>query len=110
MAQRTITTTSCDLGHKHETAADTTVAFGFEGTEYEIDLCGQDEKVFREDIGRFRDHARKAGTPRRGVKRRTARNRRRSEDIRAWAARRGIELPARGRIPNKVHRDYEASH
>jgi hypothetical protein len=43
-------------------------------------------------------------------KRRTAANRQRSADIRAWAKRNGIQVSDRGRIPAQVISKYDASH
>jgi len=50
--------------------ADETVRFGFDGTDYEIDLSAQNVRAFRTKLAPFIEHARKAS---RGPARRTAR-------------------------------------
>ena len=50
--------------------ADETVRFGFEGTDYEIDLSAKNARAFRKGLAPFIEHARKAG---RGPARRSAR-------------------------------------
>jgi len=50
--------------------ADETVRFGFDGTEYEIDLSAKNARAFRKKLTPFLKHARKAS---RGPARRTAR-------------------------------------
>ena len=88
--------------------ADETVLFGFDGTEYEIDLSAKNARAFRAKLGPFAEHARKAG---RGPARRTGRTsagRRRTGEVRAWAEAHGIAVSARGRIPATVLEQYQA--
>src|SRR6266568_754098 len=88
--------------------ADETVRFGFEGTDYEIDLSAKNARAFRKKLAPFIEHARKAG---RGPARRSARTsagRQRSGEVRAWAHDHGIAVSARGRIPASVLEQYRA--
>ena len=90
-------------------AADETVRFGFDGTDYEIDLSGKNVRAFRKQLAPFIEHARKVG---RGPARRAARTadgRQRSGAIRAWARQHGIAVSERGRIPASVVEQYQAA-
>ena len=89
--------------------ANETVRFAFDGAEYEIDLNNKNARAFRKQLAPFLDHARKAG---RGSRRRAARTgagRDRSGAIRAWAQTQGLAVSARGRIPARVVKQYEAA-
>ena len=89
--------------------ADETVRFGFDGTEYEIDLSAKNARALRKKLAPFIERARKAG---RGPARRTARTsagRQRSGEVRAWAKDHGIAVSARGRIPASVIEQYQAA-
>jgi len=89
--------------------ADETVRFGFDGTEYEIDLSEKNAQAFRTQLAPFVEHARKPG---RGPARRatrTAAGRQRSGEVRAWAKDHGITVSARGRIPASVMEQYQAA-
>jgi len=82
------------------------VRFGFESTEYEIDLSEKNARAFRAQLAPFVELARKPG---RGPARRasrTAAGRQRSAEVRVWAKDQGI---ARGRIPASVMEQYQAA-
>ena len=88
-----------------------TVRFGLDGSNYEIDLNEKNAARLRRQLTPFVEHARKAGIGR-GQRRRSARtaaNRGRSGDIRAWAKDRSIPVSHRGRIPASVLEQYEAA-
>ena len=88
--------------------ADQTVRFGFDGTDYEIDLSEENARAFRTQLAPFVEHARKPG---RGPARRAARTaagRQRSGEVRAWAKDHGIAVSA-GRIPASVIEQYQAA-
>jgi hypothetical protein len=97
--------------------ADETVRFGFEGTDYEMDLSAKNARAFRAKLAPFVEHARKAGRgparkAGRGPARRTSRTsagRQRSGEVRAWAKDHGIAVSARGRIPASVIEQYQAA-
>jgi hypothetical protein len=87
--------------------ADETVRFGFDGSDYEIDLSTKNAARFRRQLEPYLDHARKAG---RGQRRRSARtpsSRQHSGAVRAWAREQGITVSERGRIPASILDQYE---
>jgi nucleoid-associated protein Lsr2 len=89
--------------------ADETVRFGFDGTEYAIDLSEKNAQAFRAQLAPFVEHARNRG---RGPARRPTRTvagRQRSGEVRAWAKDQGILVSARGRIPATVIEQYQAA-
>ena len=89
--------------------AEQTVRFAFEGTDYEIDLNAKNAAAFHKQLAPYLEHARRAerAQPRRGG--RTAANRQRSGDIRAWAKQHGLAVSERGRIPADVLERYHAA-
>lgn len=89
--------------------ADETVRFGFEGANYEIDLCSKNARAFRKQLTPFIEHARRAGRELARRAARTAASRQRSSDIRAWAKDHGIAVSDRGRIPASVAEQYQAA-
>jgi hypothetical protein len=89
--------------------ADTTVRFGVDGAEYEIDLSTKNAAAFRRKLAPFIDHARRAGRGQRRRPGRTRSSRERSGDIRAWAKDQGIAVSGRGRIPASVVEQYHAA-
>lgn len=92
--------------------AASTIRFGWEGREYEIDLNDKHEQAFRKAVARYVENARRVSASRRrpakavqttadGVEWRKA--------VREWAAEHGMECPPRGRIPQAVVDAYNAS-
>ena len=86
-----------------------TVRFGFEGTDYEIDLNAKNAAAFGEQLAPYLQHGRRAGRASSRRARRTAASRRRSGDIRAWAKQQGLAVSERGRIPASVAEQYHAA-
>jgi hypothetical protein len=90
-----------------------TVSFGLDGALFDIDLSAKNAAALRKALARFVAVARKAPGPRRPV----ARTGKRggpdaavdAKAVRAWAAKRKIELSSRGRIPATVLEQYKAS-
>ena len=83
-------------------AADGTVRFGLDGTEYEIDLNAGHARELRDVLARYVDAARRVG----GSARKPARGSRRgpagglnTTEVREWARAQGIEVKDRGRVP-----------
>jgi hypothetical protein len=83
-------------------AAEGTVRFGLDGSEYEIDLNAGHAKALRDALASYVGAARRSG----GSARRPARGGRRSSasglnatEVREWAKSQGIEVKDRGRVP-----------
>ena len=87
--------------------ADETVPFGYNGTQYEIDLSSQNAQALRSTLGKYIEHARKASAASRQT--RGPRKRTDTSAVRAWAKERGMEINERGRIPASVMKEYEAA-
>jgi nucleoid-associated protein Lsr2 len=93
-------------------AAEGTVRFGLDGTDYEIDLSGEHNDELHKALERYIAHGRKVG----GAARRSARNggRRGSSStdttaVRTWAREQGIDIKERGRVPTDVAAKYQAA-
>jgi Lsr2 len=89
--------------------ADQTIRFGFDGTEYEIDLNTKNAATFSKQLAPYLEHARRAGRAQSRRPGRAAASRQRSGDIRAWAKEHGLAVSERGRIPASVVEQYEAA-
>lgn len=83
-----------------------TVSFGLDGREYEIDLTEKNAKALRKALEPYLGVARKTGGRRRGGRSTSGTD---PKAVRAWAASAGIDVPARGRIPNDVVEQYHAA-
>jgi nucleoid-associated protein Lsr2 len=86
-------------------AAEGTVRFGLDGTEYEIDLNAGHAQQLRDALAAYV----KAGRRVSGASRRAARSGRRGPagglntiEVREWAKAQGIEVKDRGRIPAEL--------
>ena len=86
-------------------AAEGTVHFGLDGTEYEIDLNAGHTQELRDALARYVGAARRVG----GAARRSARGARRGSanglnttEVREWAKAQGIEVKDRGRVPAEL--------
>lgn len=106
MAQKVTVLLEDDLDGSH---AAETVRFGLAGVEYEIDLSEQHANAFREQLSSYVVHARRAGRGKARPGNRSAANRERTADIRAWAREHGVGISERGRIPASVIEQYEAA-
>jgi len=92
-------------------AAEGTVRFALDGTDYEIDLSGKNSEELRSALRKYVDHARKVGG---NARRPGARGGRRSSTVdtgavRAWARKNGYEIKDRGRVPSEVVAKYQAA-
>jgi hypothetical protein len=85
-----------------------TVTFGLDGVEYEIDLGATNAENLRKEFEAYIAVGRRTG----GRRRRTTSTTTGSSEpgeaalIREWALGKGYELSARGRIPGKVVEEY----
>jgi hypothetical protein len=91
-------------------AADGTVRFGLDGTDYEIDLSGEHSEELRKALEKYIEHGRKVG----GAARRPSRGLRSDPGIdtakvREWAKGNGYDIKDRGRVPADVVAKYQAA-
>lgn len=89
--------------------ADETVAFGLDGTDYEIDLSGNNASKLRDALAPWVANARKT-SGRRGRRGARQSSGPRSSDIRAWAQDNGWQVSSRGRVPAEVRDAYAKAH
>lgn len=109
MAKKVVTTTEYtdDIdGSK----AEGTISFGFEGTNYEIDLSKSNSRAFEKAMALYIGHARKV----RGTRGRSTRAKASGKydlgAVRAWAAENGYSVAPRGRVAADVLEAYDAAH
>jgi hypothetical protein len=92
-------------------AAEGTVRFALDGTDYEIDLNSKHGDELRATLAKYIQHARKVG----GTTRRAgARGGRRTSAVdtvavRAWARENGYDIKDRGRVPADLVAKYQAA-
>lgn len=108
MAQRQIVTLEDDIQGGEATQ---TIRFGFNGSEYEIDLNDKNATKMHQALTFYVDHARRVGNGRRtsSSRGRTSSTGVDNQAVRAWAASNGVELSSRGRIPANVIDQYRAA-
>jgi Lsr2 len=93
-------------------AAEGTVRFGLDGTEYEIDLNAEHAKALRDALARYVGAARRVSggarrPPRSG--RRTSATGLNTTEVREWAKAQGIEVKDRGRVPAELVVKFKAA-
>jgi hypothetical protein len=92
-------------------AAEGTVRFGLDGTEYEIDLNAGHTEELRKVLANYTAHGRKVG----GTTRRAPRGRSsnagaiNTAKVREWAKGNGFDIKGRGRVPANVVEKYKAA-
>ena len=109
MAQKVNVTLVDDLTGE---PADESVSFGLDGTSFVIDLSIKNAKSLRDALAPYvasarRDNGRRAKGRAAAA---TSPNRQRTQEIRAWARKKGIKVSERGRISADVIGQYEAAH
>jgi hypothetical protein len=87
--------------------ADHHIEFGIDGKTYEIDLSDKNAQEMAKALQPWVDHARPVRLQ--YGRSRTSASRRRSKDIRAWAAEQGIAVQAHGRLPANVIAAWETA-
>jgi hypothetical protein len=111
MAQKLQVLLTCDL-HDGDKAGTETIRFAFDGSSYEIDVCDSHAKQLRNGFAPFVEAGRRQ-TSRGGAGRRgrtsSAGDRQRTQEIRAWARKKGINVSERGRLSAEIVAKYEAS-
>jgi len=92
--------------------ADSTVRFGLDGTDYEIDLNTEHAEALRDALARYISAARRAGA---GTRRQARSGRQapangvNTTEIREWAKAQGIEVKDRGRVPAELVVKFKAA-
>jgi Lsr2 len=91
-------------------AADGTVRFSLDGTEYEIDLNARHTEELRSTLKSYIEHSRKVGGP--GRRTAAGRGGRRASTVntgavRTWARENGYDIKDRGRVPADLVAKYE---
>jgi len=107
MAQKVVTTLIDDMDGSE--AADT-ITIGYKGYTYELDLSEKNLAKLEKAVGPFVQAGRRVGGGRRAT--REPLSKRVPSDsttVRAWAQANGVDVPARGRIPNVVREKFEAA-
>ena len=96
-------------------AAEGTVRFALDGTEYEIDLNSEHSEELRSALGKYVPHARKVGGAARRAGRGAGRGARgagstlNTTEIRNWARENGYDIKDRGRGPADLVAKYQAA-
>ena len=96
-------------------AAEGTVRFALDGTDYEIDLNAKHSEELRSALGKYVSHARKVGGAARRAGRPVGRASRgagstvNTTEIRNWARENGFEIKDRGRVPADLVAKYQAA-
>jgi hypothetical protein len=115
MAQRVRVMLICDL-HDDDTSGDETVPFSLDGVSYEMDVCRDHARDFRETLAPYLGVSRRVGGGRarraaRGSRARASAGGDRSQTaaVRAWAREQGLPVSERGRIPASLVAQYEAA-
>ena len=120
MAQKVQVLLVCDL-HDDEVEGVETIAFGLDGSSYELDACEQHAAELRDAFARYVGSARRAGRAAAGTAARHAprsssrpaaagSDRERVQAIREWARANGHAVSERGRLSSTVLAAYEAAH
>jgi Lsr2 len=114
MARETITRLVDDLDGG---TAERTVAFGWDGQTYEIDLSKKNISNLEKALKPYLDAGRRVRGGATRHPRRAGRSgsvssgdRGKLQDVREWARANGHDVSERGRIPSAVREAYEAAH
>jgi Lsr2 len=85
-------------------AAEGTVRFALDGTEYEIDLNTKHADALRKALAKYIDAARRTTGGRRAARsgRRASASGVNTTEVREWAKAQGIEVKDRGRVPAEL--------
>ena len=112
MAQKVQVLLVCDICEGGKPGSET-IGFGVDGSQYEIDLCDKHAKNLRDSVAQYVGAARRASSSGRsgGRSRRSSGggDRQRTQEIRAWARKKGIKVSERGRLSSDIVAQYEAA-
>jgi len=106
--EKTIVTITDDITGRESKGIET-LSFSFEGVAYEIDLNPLNAANFRRSMNKYISRGRKASASQKVDVRKVSHNREYVHTVREWAARNGIEVARRGRVPQSVYERFEAA-
>ena len=110
MAQKVQTLLVDDLDGSE---ANSTISFGLDGTDYEIDLNASHAAELRAALAEYVGAGRKVGSAQRrnarSGARRTANGQPTPSEVRDWAKSQGIEVRDRGRVPAELIVKFKAA-
>jgi len=118
MAQKISVLLVCDL-HDDEVEGNETIAFGLDGSAYEVDVCADHGAQVRDAFAPYVGAARRAGRPSTTTGRRPARSSRPAavgsdrelvQAKREWARKNGFTVSDRGRLSAALLAAYDAAH
>lgn len=123
MSQKVQVLLVCDL-HEEEVEGAETVAFGLDGSSYEIDTCTEHAEALRDAFAPYVGAARRAGRtapapaqrrprtsrPAAGAPAPASGGREHVQQVREWARSNGHTVSERGRLSGAVIAAYEAAH
>jgi hypothetical protein len=98
MAQKHVVELIDDLDGSEATQS---LAFSFEGVDYEIDLNETNANELRSSLAKFTEAARRTGGRKRAATEAKTTGLS-TKDIRAWALAEGLEVSPRGRVQSSV--------
>lgn len=111
MAQKTIVRLVDDLDNRELNGDGQTVTFGFQKTEYEIDLSEQNVKRLHDALAPFIAAGRRVGgRTSGGSTSATKADHAQLQAMRQWAKEQGMKVSDRGRISREVQEAYHAAH
>lgn len=110
MARREITQYFDDIDNTPLTEQDLhLVRFGFEGTDYILDLSEGNAREFQRVLEPYLNAARKVTAPR-VTRRESVSTRGNSRAIRQWAQDQGLKVANRGKIPHEIIDAFNKAH
>ncbi|HYP46203.1 MAG TPA: Lsr2 family protein [Propionibacteriaceae bacterium] len=110
MAQKTIIRLVDDLDNRELNGDGQTVTFGFQKTEYEIDLSEQNVKRLHDALAPFIAAGRRVGSRAGGNPGAPKADHAQLQAMRQWAKEQGMKVSDRGRVSREVQEAYHAAH
>lgn len=113
MAQKVSITHVSDLSGKEidttDGAYNPSIPFGFDGTDYTIDLTADEFEKFSKVVRPYLDAATKVTKSSGKKSTKKPQDGPSAADVRGWAKENGYEVPERGRIPKEVRDAFDAA-
>jgi hypothetical protein len=111
MAQKVQILFTCDIDEGTDGVE--TVAFGFDGKSYALELCAKDRQEFTDLMDGYVAAARTEGgraAPRRAARPTVVEPKPDLNEMREWARANGYRVADRGRVSGEVREAYAAAH